>query len=525
MTGALDARATERETLPEPRQTVLPRRLSYATLGQLPAAVRRPAFDVAQLRPGILHLGCGAFHRAHQAVLTQRAIEAEMRTRPTGAAPPAWGIVGTSLCNPTTPAALRRQDGLYAVLERGPAARVGVEVVGTVRKQVFAPESPTGLGAQFMDPAIRLVTLTITAAGYCTDPATGRMDVGHPEVVADLGADPPRTAIGHLVDGLAKRRELGLAPPVVLSCDNIPRNGRVLRQACVDFAALTDDRLSDWIARNVQFPCSMVDRIVPVTTDVDRADAARLLGVDDAMPVCAEPFLQWVLESFDGPRPRWEAAGAEFVSDVGPWEASKLRLLNGGHLALAYLGLLAGHKTVAAVMTERDMERFILRFMLEEQMPTLPPSNHDIRAYAHQLVARWRNPGIVHRLDRVARDGASKVPGRLLESLYDNLAAGRPAPCTILAVAAWMRCATGQDFAGNAIQLQDGRLPETVRVGGACEGPCEELIDGFLGLSGVFDRGLRHHEGVCAALRDAMEALRLCGPRGAVKACLAGAFQ
>jgi len=504
-----------------------PQILAHDSIGTLPAAVRRPAFDPALLRPGILHLGCGAFHRAHQAFLTQRAVEAELAARRRGAAavPPPWGIVGASLFNSSAVRALARQDGFYTILERGPGARIRAEVIGALRHHVFVPEAAGGLRAYFDDPAIRLVTLTITAAGYCLDQATGQLDPQHPLIQADLCEGARHSAIAQLVDGLARRRGRALTPPVILSCDNIPHNGRVLRQACIDFATMTDASLATWIAEHVQFPCSMVDRIVPATTDVDRADAAALLGVADAVPVCAEPFSQWVIENFDGARPRWEAAGAEFVADVSPWEASKLRLLNGGHLAIACLGLLAGEQTVAGALADRDMARFALRFMLEEQMPTLPRSNHDIRAYAHQLLERWRNPGIVHRLDRVARDASSKLPGRLIESLYDNLAASRPAPCTILAIAAWMRCATGRGFDGRPIEIEDSRLPETEHLGRVAGDSCERLVDAFLTMPGMFDNGLRHHAGVREALRRAMEAMQICGPRGAVKACLAGAFQ
>ncbi|HEX8375128.1 MAG TPA: mannitol dehydrogenase family protein, partial [Geminicoccaceae bacterium] len=418
-------------------------RLARGVLRRLPPGVRRPAFDVEALRPGILHLGCGAFHRAHQAVFTQRALEAEGP----GDAPAPWGIVSASLCRAATRDALRPQEGLYAVLERGPGG-TRAEVVGSLCEVLFAPDDPSALLARFRDPGIRIVTLTVTGPAYCLDPGTGRLCPDHPDIRRDLGARWPRSAVGVLARGLAEARRAGRRPPVVLSCDNLAANGRTLRQAVVDYAALSDDRLAAWIAGTVQFPSCMVDRIVPTASGADREDAASILGFADEATVAAEPFRQWVIEQFDGPRPLWEAAGAQFVGDVSPWEASKLRLLNGTHLAIACLGLLAGLRTVGEFVAEPAGSAYALRMMLDEQAPTLPPgSGHDIPAYARQLLERWRNPGIAHELARVGRNGSEKLPTRLLATLRDNLAAGRPAPCTILAVAAWILCAAGRGTA------------------------------------------------------------------------------
>ncbi|ARP85330.1 mannitol dehydrogenase family protein [Bordetella genomosp. 9] len=501
-----------------------PTRLCLDTLSALPSAIARPNFDVRRLRPGILHLGCGAFHRAHQALMTQHAIHAEC-PRP-GMPPPAWGIVAASLRRRGTLQSLRRQDGLYSVIARG-ADATAVDVVGTVRATLYGPEDMAALLAWLGDPALRIVTLTITPAGYCTSAKTGRLDEQHPDIAQDLRDGSHRTAISLLVRGLALRRAMGLAPPVVLSCDNVPRNGGLLRQACIDYAALRSDAMAQWLARQVQFPCTMVDRIVPAATAGDDPDAVRRLGMADGASVCAEPFLQWVIERFDGPRPMWEAAGAEFVQDVSPWEASKLRLLNGGHLLVAYLGLLAGYDTVQRAMADPLLARLALRFMLEEQMPTLPPSNHDIRAYAGQLIARWRNPAIAHRLDRVGRDSAAKLPGRLVASLRDNLRDGRAAPCTLLAIAAWMRCAAGLVPArsGSALAPEPGLAvaARTAAASGAAQP--KTIVDAFLDLSGVFDDTLRMNTALRAALVDAMTRLQHGGVRGAMARCLAEGSQ
>ncbi|HYF60775.1 MAG TPA: mannitol dehydrogenase family protein [Burkholderiaceae bacterium] len=495
--------------------------LSYETLDRLPAGVNRPPFDPARLRLGIVHLGCGAFHRAHQAVMTQRAIASELRSQGAAAAGTLdWGIAAASLRTPSILQSLKRQDGLYSVLERGPRS-TRVEVVGTLRRLLFAPAEPAALRDLLADPAIRMVTLTVTQAGYCIDASTGRLDQHHPDIVSDLRSSGTSTAIGLVVHGLGVRHAAGVPPPVVLSCDNLPGNGRLLRQACIDFAALKDDRLAGWIERHVQFPNSVVDRIVPATMLDDQYDASAALGLDDAVPVVAEPFLQWVIERFDGPRPKWEAAGAEFVSDVAPWEASKLRLLNGGHLAIAYLGILAGHGTVADAVGDPLFADFALRFMLDEQRPTLPPSGHDIDAYAHQLLERWRNTGIQHRLDRIGRDGSGKVPDRLLASLRDNLRAGRPAPCTVLAVAAWIRCVIRRGPAGRGAPLIDTRSERLRRLARKSGGHPGRLIDGLLDLQDVFSDDLRRDVGFRTALLRAIETLDGSGANGATAQALA----
>lgn len=483
-----------------------PPRLCRQTLAALPRDVAAPGFDVAALRPGILHFGCGAFHRAHQAVFTQRALQAGDRARPEP-----WGIAAASLRQPGTRDALRLQDGLYTVLERGPTG-LQAEVVGTVREVLYAPQDAAALMAYFRDPSIRIVTLTVTSAAYCTDAVTGRLCDGHPEIVQDLGCGLPRSVLGILVAGLAEVRRTGRRPPVVMSCDNLAGNGRVLRQAAMDYAALTDDRLAAWIGSTVQFPCSMVDRIVPVATEEDRADAAVALGLQDTAAVSAEPFRQWVIEEFDGSRPRWEAAGVEFVPDVGPWEASKLRLLNGTHLAIACLGALSGFRTVAEFMADPVCAGYALRFMLREQLPTMPPSNHDITAYAHQLLWRWRNPGIAHQLSRIGRNGSEKLQTRLLASLCDNFHAGRQAPCTILAVAAWLCCVTGR------APMEDPLDARLRCIGATAAGNASQLTALALEIDDIFGVELPRCDAFRTRLTRAVGALLNGTPQAAILA-------
>ena len=491
-------------------------RLCLAGLSGLPKNVRRPAFDPTLLQIGILHLGCGSFHRAHQAWLTQLAIEAEHgnSARAAGRRLPAWGIAACSLRSAAVARALTAQDGLYTLLEREPE-RTRATVIGTLRRALYVPDGLALIDRSFRNPLVRIVSLTVTLGGYCSGP-DGRLDSHRADVQSDLSSACPTTAIGLLVRGLGYRRDSGVAPPVVLSCDNLPGNGRLLQQACVDFAALHDDVLAQWIAREVQFPSTMVDRIVPGSCGQDRLDARAMHGLEDAVPVSAEPYHQWVIEHFDGARPRWDAAGAEYVADIGPWEASKLRLLNGGHLALAWLGQLAGCATVADAIALPGLDAFLLRFMLDEQKPTLPPSDHNIDLYARQLLTRWHSRGISHRLDRIARDGSTKLPARLLASLLENRRAGRPVPCTVLAVAAWMRCIAGRDDAGRPLPIDDALgMYLRSRVAGVATDP-SALVDRLLETPGIFGDDLPRDWALRHDLKHSVTLVQRLGARAAV---------
>jgi len=406
------------------------KRLSRATLADLPAQVSRPKFEPAKLARGIVHLGCGAFHRAHQAWYTQRAIEA---------AGGDWGITGASLRGLDVPAQLNPQNGLYGVLVLDDADR-RVEIMGVIGEVLHAPSDPAALIARIGDKTTRIVSSTVTEKGYCHIPATGDLDVRHPDIVADLAnPDKPRSAIGILVAGLARARDAGHTPPTVLCCDNLPSNGSVVAKLAAQYAGLRDAKLRDWIERHVAFPCTMIDRIVPATTDDDRKAAAAITGVDDQGLVVAEPFAQWVIEDkFGGPRPAWDQAGAQIVPDVAPFERAKLRLLNGAHSALAYRGLAKGHVTVAEAIADPEL-RAATRAIMKEAAATLAPvPGLDLDAYADALCARFANRGIRHRLIQIAMDGSQKLPQRLLGTISETLAAGRDAPEAIKAVAAWI---------------------------------------------------------------------------------------
>lgn len=454
-------------------------RLSSVALPTLPADVVRPRFDRGAARIGIVHLGLGAFHRAHQAVATEAVLAGGDLQ---------WGIAGVSLRSPDTRDALQPQDGLFTVAVRsGEGDRL--EVIGAILTQLVAPEDPEAVLALMAAPATRIVSLTVTEKGYCHNPATGELDRDHPDIVHDLAnSHAPRSVPGFLVEALRRRREAGLPPFTVLSCDNLPANGATARRVVAAFAELRDDALGSFVAREVPFPSTMVDRIVPATTDDDRALVAERLGVEDAWPVMTEPFRQWVIEDhFADGRPDWTAGGARFVADVEPFELMKLRLLNGSHSTLAYLGYLAGHETVSEAMADAPFADLLAAMMEHEIAPTLPPLfGFDLAAYRAELLQRFRNPALRHRTWQIAMDGSQKVPQRLLGTIRDRLKAGEPFERLALGLAGWIRYVGGRDERGGAIDVRD---PMAARLralsDGAGEDP-ERLADAFLSVREVF---------------------------------------
>ncbi|QIS11807.1 mannitol dehydrogenase family protein [Nocardia arthritidis] len=408
---------------------VIPR-LSAENLARLPETVVRPGF--APESTGILHLGCGAFHRAHQALLTQHAM--------TAANDPRWGIAAVAMSRPTVVDALRAQDNLYTTLLHDDDD-AQVEVVGSITETVHAPTDRIGVPARMADPRIKIVTLTVTATGYCLSPVTGRLDIACEAVHHDIRCPAtPITPVGMLVRGFELIRARGGTPPVVISCDNLCENGRKLRAAVVELAGLRDEALAGWIARNVQFPNSVVDRIVQPSTPADLAVARNWLGgIEDLAPVSAEPFMTWTIENFDGERPLWEAAGAHFVDDVTDYELAKLRLLNASHMLLAYVGGLAGYRTIAEASNDDTLAALARQFMLREQGPTLALAPAELDRTVDGLIRRFRNPAICHDMTRVGRNGSDKMVPRVVSAMCENIAAGRPTPAATLLIAAWIQ--------------------------------------------------------------------------------------
>jgi fructuronate reductase len=476
-------------------------RLAAAALGTLPGSIARPAYDRAALRTGVIHLGLGAFHRAHQAAYNESVLNTGIRD---------WGTIGVSLRSPETRDALAPQDNFYTLALRDGAGET-LRVIGGLVGCLVAPENPGGLIEAMARPEARIVSLTVTEKGYCHNPATGALDETHADIVHDLAAPHrPRSAIGFIVEALARRREAGVAPFTLLSCDNLPANGETLKRVVGRYAELRDQDLARFIVDEVACPSTMVDRIVPATTTADREGVAAATGLFDAWPVIAEPFAQWVIEDrFPAGRPEWDRAGAMFVKDVAAFELMKLRLLNGSHSSLAYLGYLAGCETVAETMAASGFAPFVEGLMALEAAPTLPPlPGLDLAAYQGELVARFRNPALRHRTWQIAMDGSQKLPQRLLNTIRARLAAGAPFPRLALGVAAWMRYTTGVDEKGGAIDVRD---PLASRIGKVTQGirDAPALAAIYLGLREVFGDDLpadpRFRDAVTAALARLLE--------------------
>lgn len=407
--------------------------LCNAHLHQLPANAKRPIYDRAKVTPGIVHLGVGAFHRAHQAVMT----EAVLASGDLG-----WGIVGAGLVTPSTRDALQPQDGLYTLVIRSAQAEQ-LQVVGAITELLGgAGDLPTVL-ARMAGPSTRIVSLTVTEKGYYLDVASGRLLLEAPAVAADL-ADPshPKTILGLIVQALRLRRAAGVAPFTVLSCDNLPNNGKTAKAAVLAFAGQIDSELASWIQREVRFPCTMVDRITPATTDADRAYVNAELGMIDAWPIVTEGFVQWVIEDdFSLGRPDWTLGGAVFSNEIEAWESMKLRCLNGAHSTLAYLGQLTGRETVAEAMA-MPLIAHLLDALWAEVLEVLhAPSRVDPQDYVAQLKTRFRNPALKHLTLQIAMDGSQKLPQRLLATLRERLARGLPCPALATAIAGWMHFA------------------------------------------------------------------------------------
>lgn len=404
-------------------------RLSQQVVTMLREEVLVPAYDRKSVATGIVHLGVGAFHRAHQAVY----VDACLADGQSG-----WGILGASLRSPETRDALAPQDGLYTLAIRDGGGET-LQVVGAILSLLVAPESPAVLLDALTAVDTRIVTLTVTEKAYLRA-ADGGLDVSHPDVRHDLeqpGA--PKTVHGFLVEAIRRRRDAGLPPFTILCCDNLPANGRTVRRVLLDFARLRDAALADYIEREVACPSSMIDRIVPATTDADRARIAGQLGVADAWPVMTEPFTQWVVEDqFPAGRPDWERFGVEMVADVTPYEDMKLRLLNGSHSAIAYIGLLLGHPTVDRSFGDPLVRRFV-DGLWAEALTTLPPdAGLDTDAYTRRLTERYDNTALAHQTRQIACDGSQKLPQRILFSALERLDAGEGVSHLALVPAVWI---------------------------------------------------------------------------------------
>jgi fructuronate reductase len=474
-------------------------RLSLATLARVPEPCR-PLVRPGEVGAGIVHLGLGAFHRAHQAVYTEGAI---------AAVPGDWAIVGIAPRRRELIDTLAVQDGLFSVTSLDGNGS-GTRIVGALAGVRHAPSDPSAVVALIADPATRIVTLTVTEKAYRLDPATGRLQVDDALRAELTGRSAPASIPGLLVAGLRSRARAGVAPIALLSCDNLPANGRWLRGA-VEQAIEVGGADPEWLDGLATFPGSMVDRIVPAATADTLGAAEAALGVHDGAAVTAEPYSEWIIEDdFPAGRPAWDAAGAVLTADAGPYERLKLRALNGVHSALAYLGALAGCETVAAALELPGMRAVLERFIAEDVAPSLtPPPGVSVVAYGKSVLDRFANPAIEHRTLQVAMDGSQKLPQRLLHTAADRLAAGGQPRWVALVVAAWMSFVGGRADDGRALPLDD---PLAGRLRAAADGSSPaETVSVLFGLREVFGPELAADESFRTLVTDSLADLRRHG--------------
>ncbi|MEO6827107.1 MAG: mannitol dehydrogenase family protein [Microbacteriaceae bacterium] len=429
-------------------------RLSTSTLDRLPEAIAVPGYDRSGIRTGIVHFGVGGFHRSHQAMFIDRLLTAGLGD--------GWGICGVGILpgDAAMRDVLTEQDNLYTLLVTHPDGRVDARVIGSIVRYLFAPDDPQAVIEALADPDTRIVSLTITEGGYGVNDATGEFEADSPGTVHDLEPGAvPETVFGLITEGLRVRRDRGIPAFTVMSCDNIQGNGAIARVALRSYAALKDPELERWIAAQVAFPNSMVDRITPVTTDQGRAEVTRRLGVVDEWPVVSESFVQWVLEdTFTLGRPPLEQVGVQLVADVEPYELMKLRLLNASHQAIGHLGLLAGFDYVHEVCQDPLFSAFLLRYMAEEAAPTLGPvPGIDLAEYQQQLLQRFASTVIQDTLARLVVDGSERIPKFLLPVIRAQLAGTGAIRLSALIVAAYSRFIEGTDDNGAALAIQDVR--------------------------------------------------------------------
>lgn len=485
----VDACAATDSAAPGPDQGAL----CLATLDALPAGVAGPAYNPAEVRIGVVHLGPGAFHRAHQAVYLDSALRSD----------PRWGVCAVSLRSSDLRDALAAQDGLYtvAVLD----AEVSFRVIGSLREILVAAEGMDRVLARLSAASTHIVTLTVTEKGYCLD-GSGALDTRHPDIRHDLvHPQAPRSAIGVLVEGLRLRREAGTAPFTTICCDNLTHNGRKLGAAVVALAEANDPELAVWIELEAAFPCTMVDSIVPATDATLRERVGNAIGLQDRWPVQRESYSQWVIEDrFCNETPDWASLGVTITDDVAGYESAKLRLLNGAHSTLAYMGLARGHASVSEAMADESLSRFVRTLMREDIRPGVRlPRNLDADSYIEDVLKRFRNPSIRHELAQIAWDGTQKLPFRLLGSIQDALDAGRPIDRLCVPIAAWMHFVRAK--AKGDRRITDPLSERLLALGDACNGTAVDDVDAFLQLDGMFAQRLRENPEFVRAMRTAYQ--------------------
>jgi mannitol 2-dehydrogenase len=426
--------------------------LNAQNLSSLPDELPVPRYDRSQLRTGIVHFGVGGFHRAHEAMYVDRLMNDGEALD--------WAICGVGVmpADRRMQEVMDAQDGLYTLIVKAPDGTMEASIIGSIREYLFAPDDPEAVIEKMADEQTRIVSLTVTEGGYNFNAVTGEFVADNPDVQHDLQPGvAPKTTFGLITESLARRRDRGLAPFTVMSCDNIQGNGHAARRSFVAFATLRDPDLGKYVEQTVEFPNSMVDRITPVTTDEDREEVRKRFGVDDRWPVVCEPFTQWALEdSFSQGRPPFEDAGVQVVADVEPYELMKLRLLNASHQALCYFGYLAGYRLVHEVAQDPLFADFLLAYMDREATPTLEPvPGIDLDEYKHQLIERFSNAQVKDTVARLCAESSDRIPKWLLPVIRHNLETGGEILRSTAVVASWARYAEGVDEQGRPIEVVD----------------------------------------------------------------------
>ncbi|MBR9872962.1 MAG: fructuronate reductase [Vibrionaceae bacterium] len=469
-------------------------------------------YDRSKLKSRIVHLGFGAFHRAHQGLFTDEVARKSDSD---------WGICEINLFGgEELIESLRSQDHLYTVAEKG-AETTDVKIIGSVTESLHPVlDGVEAVIEKMAEPQVAIVSMTITEKGYCADPATGRLDKNSPLVIADLeNPTQPKSALGYIVQALKVRRERGVTPFTVMSCDNVQENGHVAKAAILEFAKLLDAELGEWIEANVTFPCTMVDRIVPAATEETLNEITALLGVQDPCGIACEPFRQWVIEdNFVAGRPNWDIAGAELVEDVVPYEEMKLRMLNGSHSFLAYLGYLGGYAHISDTMTDEGYRKAALDMMLKAQAPSLNmPEGTDLEGYAKLLIDRFTNPSLKHKTWQIAMDGSQKIPQRMGGSLRFHLEQGSDFKWLAAGIAGWMRYVSAVDEQGNEIDVRD---PMAEQLKAICDehGQSVTVVPALLSLEAIFAPEIGQNPQVIDAVSSAYQSLIENGARATVAA-------
>lgn len=480
-------------------------KLSNSALNQLDKHITRPTYQRSRDSHGIVHIGVGGFHRAHQAVYTERLLEAGDN---------GWAICGVGLrdSDRRMQQILEEQDYLYTVMELDHQQETAVGVIGAISNFLFAPDNPEAVIEKLAHPEVRIVSLTITEGGYNVDDNTGQFDLQNPDIIYDLqNPKSPRTVFGYLAEALARRMDRGLKPFTVMSCDNLPHNGHVARKALLSFATQKDAGLSAWIKENVSFPNGMVDRITPMTTPQHIQLLSDNFGIEDSWPVICEPFMQWVLEdNFCNGRPEWEKVGVQFTRDVTPYENMKIRLLNASHTAMAYTGYLADYRYTNDVMNDTEFTCFIRNFMDLDVTPLLGDiPNVDIEDYKQTLIRRFSNQQMADQLSRLCMDGSSKVPKFLIPTIHLLLEQDRPLERVAFIIASWALYLRRQDIREIQDPMAD-RLKNSVA-------DRQQLTVSFLNLQDLFGQELMNSDRFVQAFENALDQIESNGVIEALK--------